>query len=190
MLDDQDEIDEVPDAAVRGSFARTGIRVKLLRPVLFGRERRNRYGGNARETEPILSDNFIERFEDFIADAKVNVEFHKRPTVEARVNWEPSASLFWLIEFGHCLSDDKCEEVWQPHRGGQLKTLPEGRSRAFYRGCSFDSTSDSQVEVFRRSRFMEPQFQGVTALQNPALANWLRRIEHSCKESIKRDLPA
>ncbi len=40
-LDDQHEIDQVPDTAVRCSLARTGVRVRLLRPVLFGRQRGN-----------------------------------------------------------------------------------------------------------------------------------------------------
>lgn len=37
---------------------------------------------------------------------------------------------------------------------------------------------------------MEPQLKGVAALQYPAVAAWLRRIEHSGEQPVEGNLPA
>lgn len=93
--------------------------------MLLGRERRDRDRGNARKAEPVFTCDFLERLEDFVADTEVDVEFHECPTIETGVNREPSAALWRLIEFGHRLTDNEREEVWQPHSGCELKALPQ-----------------------------------------------------------------
>jgi hypothetical protein len=110
VLKNQDEIHEVPYAAVR-DFSRTRVRVKLLCPVLLGRERRNDHCWNACESQPVFSLDIFERLEDFVTHAEVNMEPDECPIVEARIKWKPRAAFRSLIEFGHRFADDKREEI-------------------------------------------------------------------------------
>src|SRR5687767_15290657 len=87
FLENQHEVNEISYAAVR-RLARTGVRVKLLCPVLFDGQRRHDDRRDARETEPVLTLNTLERLKHVVPDAEVNVEPDERPTVEAGVNGE------------------------------------------------------------------------------------------------------
>lgn len=169
VLKNEDEIDEVPYGAVR-SFTRTRVRVKLLCPVLLGRERRNDHCRNARESQPIFSFDVFEWLEDFVAYAEVNVEPHERTTVEACINWKPRASFRSLIEFGHRFADDEREEVRQLHRRRQLQPFSEILGGFAF---AFSPASNGQIEILRGTRLVETHLEGVAAFQYPTIANRL-----------------
>ena len=168
FLENQHEVNEIPHTAVR-RLARTGVRVKLLCPVLLDGQRRHDNRRDAGETEPVLTLNTLERLQHVIADAEINVEPDERSTVEAGVNGESRAALWSLIEVGHHFADLEHEEVRQLHRRGDQKSLPQ-RRRGFNGALT---SSNSQVEVLRRTRPQESHFERVAAFQDPTIANGL-----------------
>src|SRR5262245_31610685 len=124
VFENQNEVDQVPYAAVR-RLARTRVRVKLLRPMLFDGERRHDNGRNAGECEPVLALDCLERFEDFVSDAQIDVKRHERPTVETGIDWKARAAFRGLIQFGHRLAHDEREEVGQLDGRRELEPFSE-----------------------------------------------------------------
>jgi hypothetical protein len=112
VFEDQNEIHEIPYAAVR-RLAWPGVRVKLFRPMLLDGECRHHNGRNAGETEPILALDTLERLQYFVSDTEVDVKLHERPTVEPGIDWKSRAAFGSLIQFGHRLAHDEREEVGQ-----------------------------------------------------------------------------
>lgn len=92
MLDDEDEVDQIPDPSI-GTDAKAGVRVKLLSPVLFGRKRRDGDRGNTSESEPIFTGDFVQRFQDLVTDAEIDMESNEGATVETHINRKPCAAL-------------------------------------------------------------------------------------------------
>lgn len=185
VFKNQNEIHQIPHAAV-WRLPRTRVRVKLLGPMLFDGERRHHDGRNAGETEPVFALDTFERLEDFVSDAEVDVKLHERSTIETGINWKARAALGSLIQFGHRLAHDEREEVGQLARRRELKSFSQRRRicRASLR------TPDGQVEILCRPRHVESHLEGVTAFEDPTVANGLGRVEHACEEPIERDLPA
>lgn len=85
VLEDQNQIHEIPHAAVR-RLAWTRVRVKLLGPMLLDRERRHDNGWNAGECEPVFTFDGRDWLQDFVSDAEVDVKLHERPTVETGID--------------------------------------------------------------------------------------------------------
>jgi hypothetical protein len=83
VFENQNQIHEVPYAAVR-RLAWTGVRVKLFRPMLLDGERWHHNGRNTGETEPVFALDTLERLQDFVPDAEVDVNFtNVRPSRRA-----------------------------------------------------------------------------------------------------------
>jgi len=148
---------------------RTGVRVKLLCPVLFHGQSRDDNSGNAGETEPVFALDVLKKFEHVVSDAKVDVELDERSTVEARVNRESRAFLWRLIEFGHRLADLKREEVRDDEEVGghdlgdviREKRAPRlgGRAPTPHHGLrdSRLADRDSELEEFAVNSWGAPQ---------------------------------
>src|SRR5207237_8021811 len=137
---------EVPHATVR-RLAWTRVRVKLLGPVLLDREYRYYSGRNARETEPVVALDALERLEDFVSDAEVDVKLYERSTIETGIDWKARAAFRSLTQFGHRLAHDEREEVRQIDGRCELKPLSQ-RDRVS--GASLGAP-DGPVEVLGRS---------------------------------------
>jgi hypothetical protein len=143
----QNEIHQIAYAAVR-RLAWTRVRVKLFRPMLLDGERRHHNGGNAGETEPVFALDALERLKDFVSDAEVDVKLHEGSTIVTGVDWKTRATFWSLIQFGHRLAHDECEEVGQLDRRRELEPFSE-RDRVSHASLN---PPDGQVEVFCRPR--------------------------------------
>src|SRR5262245_37192388 len=110
VFENQNEVDQVPYAAVR-RLARTRVCVKLLRPMLFDGERWHHNGRDAGEIQPVFALDALQRLEDFITDSKVDVKLHERSTIAAGIDRKARAAFGSLIQFGHRLADYEREEV-------------------------------------------------------------------------------
>jgi hypothetical protein len=184
MLDDQNEINKIPDPSI-GPDARARVRVKLLRPVLLGRQSRNGDGGNAGKSEPVFPGDLVERFHYVVADPEIDVKPHERATVEACIDREACAAVGRLIQFGHRVTDGEGEEVCERHRGRQAKPFTQGLRPVL---SQRSAALDRQVQILRRSRSMESQLERIATLQDPPVANPLRGIEQAGQQPIESDL--
>ncbi len=189
-FDQQHEINEIFDTSVGHTFARTRVSVQLLHPMLFGRERWNGGRRNASEAEPVVARQFFEWFNDFITDAEIDVEPHKRPAIEPRVHWESSATFWRLIKIEHDFANHKREEIGLRLHRRQLQSFAKGVGRASESPSVTRFDSDGQIQILCRPRLMEPQFERVAAFQNPRPARTRRVAEHARKQSIEGDLAA
>ena len=184
VFQNQHEIHEIPYAAV-WRLAWTRVRVKLFRPMLLNGEGRHHNGRDAGETEPVLTFDALERLEDFISNAEIDMKFHERSTIETCIDRKARAAFRSLIQFGHRLAHDEREEVGQIDRRRELKPLSQ-RGRV---SCRCWSAPDGQVEVLCRSCHVESHLERIAAFEDPTIAYRLGRIEHPCKESIEGHLP-
>jgi hypothetical protein len=185
VLKNQNEIHQIPHAAV-WRLTRSRVSVKLLRSVLLDGECRYHNRRNAGETEPVFALDALERLEDFVSDAEVDVELHERSTIETGIHWKTRSAFWSLIQFGHRLAHDECEEVGQVDRHRELEPFSE-RDRVSHASLN---APDRQVEVLCRPRHVESHLERIAALEDPTVANGLGRVEHACEEPIERDLPA
>jgi hypothetical protein len=100
------------------------------------------------------------------------------------IDWKARAAFRSLIQFAHRLAHNEREEVGQLNGCRELKPFSQrGRVSAL-------STPEGQIEILRRPRHVESHLERIAAFENPAIANWLGRVEHACKESIEGNLPA
>ena len=136
--------------------------------------------------EPVFALDGLERLQDFVSDSEVDVKLHKRPTVEAGIDWKARAAFRSLIQFGHRLAHDEREEVGQLDGRRELEPFSE-RDRVSH--ASLDAP-DGQVEVLCRPRHVESHLEGIAAFEDPPSAYRLGRIEHAGKEPIERHLSA
>jgi len=128
----------------------------------------------------------FERLDDFVSDAEVDVKLHERSTIETGIDWKTRAAFWSLIQFGHRLAHDECEEVGQLDRRCELEAFSE-RDRVSHASLN---APDGQVEVFCRPGHVESHLERIAAFENPTVACRLGWIEHACKEPIEGHLPA
>jgi hypothetical protein len=89
--------------------------------MLLDGERRHQNRRDAGETEPLFALDALERLQDFISNAEIDVKLHVRPAVDTSIDRKARATFRSLIQFGHRLADGEREEVGQIDRRCELK---------------------------------------------------------------------
>ena len=153
--------------------------------MLLDGERRHYHPRDAGETEPVFALDGLERLQNFVSDAEVDVKLYERPTIETGIERKTRAAFRRLIQFGYRLAHGEHEKIGQ--LDGRRELQPFSQRRLVPDVAP--STPDGQVEVLRRPSHVESHLEGIAALENPTITYRLGRIEHACKEPIERHLP-
>jgi len=156
--------------------------------MLLPRERRHGYGRNACEPQPVLADDVIQRLENLVAGAKIDVELHEGTTVEAGVDRESRSALRRLIEFKAGFTNVEDEKVSELHGCRDLEAFPQGCGQVFRRNLCAGSCSNGEIEILRRASPVEPHLERVSTFQHPTVMRRLARVEHARKKPVESDL--